>query len=343
MRILKNVLYVTMPESYISLDGENAVILSGGEERGRVPLHNISGIVMFGYSGASPALMGKCADYGIEISFLTKNGRFLARIVGLENGNVLLRKEQYRISDDENRSLNYAKSFIGAKIYNGRWVLERALRDYSLRINAEKVKRASEFLYSSQKMVPKCENLESLRGVEGEAASVYFGVFDELILQQKKEFCFNVRNKRPPLDNVNALLSFTYTLLAHDAASALSSLGLDCYVGFLHRDRPGRQSLALDIMEELRSVIADRFVLSLINKRTVRAEDFIKKENGAVIMSDEARKKVLVLWQNKKTETITHPYINEKIRWGLVPFIQSQLLARCIRGDLDAYPAFLWK
>lgn len=343
MRILKNVLYVTTPNAYLSLDGENVVISADKNELGRVPLHNISGIISMGYVGASPGLMGKCAEYGIELSFLTQNGRFLARLVGKENGNVLLRKEQYRISDSEERSLEYAKSFIAGKVYNSRWILERALRDYSMRINAEPVKRASEYLYNSQQAIRDCENMAVLRGIEGEAASVYFGVIDELILQQKEDFFFRGRNKRPPLDNVNALLSFSYTLLAHDVASALSSVGLDSYVGFMHRDRPGRQSLALDIMEELRGIIADRFVITVINKKMIRAADFTRKENGAVVMSDESRKKILSMWQARKSDNIKHPFLDEKINWGLVPIVQAQLLARCIRGDLDAYPPFLWK
>lgn len=182
-----------------------------------------------------------------------------------------------------------------------------------------------------------------MRGFEGEAASVYFGVFDELILQQKREFYFHGRSKRPPQDNMNAMMSFVYTLLTNNITSALECVGLDPYVGYLHTERPGRVSLALDLIEELRAVLADRFVLSLVNKRIVNGKNFTQKENGAVLMTDELRKKLLTEWQSKKKETITHPYLNEKVEWGMVPYVQAMLLARYLRGDLDSYPVFLWK
>lgn len=343
MKILLNTLYVTTPNAYLSLDGENVAVSNGEEILGRVPLHNLSGIITFGYAGASPALMGKCAGYGIEITFLTQRGRFLSHVVGEVNGNVLLRKEQYRISDDKKRSAEYAKYFLIGKIYNSRWVLERTIRDHELRIEVDPLKAASNLLKNNIEKIKKCKNLDEMRGIEGESASVYFRVFDKMILQQKEDFCFTVRSKRPPLDNVNALLSFVYTLLAHDVSAALSSVGLDPYVGFMHRDRPGRISLALDLMEELRSVLADRFVLTLINKRQIKGGGFSQNESGAVVMDDETRKIVLSSWQSRKQEIIKHPFTDEKVQWGLVPHIQAQLLARCIRGDMDAYPAFLWK
>lgn len=343
MRKLLNTLYVTSTDSYLSLDGENIVVLKSDVEVARIPLHNLESIVAFGYTGASPALMGACAKKNIALSFVTQSDKFLARIVGENRGNVTLRKAQYRMSDNEIQSSLIAKNFIIGKVFNARWVIERATRDYSLRLDVDKLKRVSRFMAESIRNIRTCENLEQLRGFEGESASQYFSVFNDLILQQKEDFFFMGRNKRPPLDNVNALLSFTYTLLTHDVASALETVGLDAYVGFLHRDRPGRISLALDLMEELRSVYADRFVLSLINKRIIDANGFTKKENGAVVMDDNTRKSLLSAWQEKKRERITHPFLEEKIEWGLVPYAQAMLLARFIRGDLEEYPPFLWK
>lgn len=343
MRVIRNTMYVTTMGAYLSLDGENVVVSKDGDEIGRRPLHTLQGIIIFGYSNASPALMGKCAEKGIEISFLNMYGGFIGRFVGKINGNVLLRKEQYRISDNEERSLEIAKSFIIGKIYNSRWVIERFMRDYAMRIDVEKFKKASKFLYNSLSMVKECDSKDRLRGIEGEAASVYFNVFNDMILQQKEDFVFRTRNKRPPLDAVNALLSFSYTLLAHEISSAISAVGLDPYVGFMHTDRPGRQSLALDLMEEFRSVLADRFALSLINKKVITGKDFYVKENGAILLKDEARKELLSQWQKRKMEVLTHPFTKEKLQWGMVPFIQAQLLARYIRGDMDAYPPFMWK
>ncbi|HHV97068.1 MAG TPA: type I-C CRISPR-associated endonuclease Cas1 [Clostridiaceae bacterium] len=343
MRKLLNTLYVTSSNSYLSLDGENVVVLRDDNEAARIPLHNLESIITFGYTGASPALMGACAERNIALSFMTQNGRFLARVVGEVKGNVILRKTQYRMSDNDKESTKIAKNILIGKVYNSRWVIERAIRDYSLRLDVEKLKRVSQFLANSLRNITKCNSLEELRGFEGEAATRYFSVLDDLILQQKEHFYFNGRNKRPPLDNVNAMLSFVYTLLAHDVSAGLEAVGLDPYVGFLHRDRPGRISLALDMMEELRSVYADRFVISLINKRVVNESGFTQKENGAVIMDDATRKCVLTAWQSRKQEKITHPFLGEKIEWGLVPYVQSMLLARYIRGDIDEYPPFLWK
>lgn len=343
MKKLLNTLYVTSPDAYLSLDGENVVVLQDNQERGRIPFHNIEGIVSFGYTGASPALMGACAKRNVYLAFMSQSGKFLARVVGESRGNVTLRKAQYRFSDDENKSIKIAKNFIIGKIFNARWVIERATRDYSMRLDVDKLKNASYFMQNSLKMVSVSNSLEQLRGYEGEAASIYFSVLDDLILQQKDAFYFKTRNKRPPLDNVNAMLSFVYTLLANNTGAALEAVGLDAYVGFLHRDRPGRISLALDLMEELRSVYADRFVISLINKRIVNDSGFIKKEDGAVIMTDDTRKTILTAWQSRKQEIITHPFLGEKVEWGLVTYVQAMLLARYIRGDLDEYPPFLWK
>ncbi|MBF7150052.1 type I-C CRISPR-associated endonuclease Cas1c [Bacillus toyonensis] len=343
MKKLLNTLFITQPDVYLSLDGDNIVLLREQEKIGRLPLHNLESIVSFGYSGTSPALMGYCAEKNISLVFLTMYGKFLARVIGKSKGNVVLRKKQYRISEDEIMSAKIARNFIIGKIYNNKWVIERMTRDYPLRIDIEQFKTISQHLSSIIFEVRMCEDLERLRGLEGQAATSYNKLFNQMILQQKEDFYFNRRSRRPPLDNVNAMLSFAYTLLANDMASALEGVGLDAYVGFLHRDRPGRVSLALDIMEELRGVYADKFVLSLINKKIINKGDFLKKENGAVIMTDEARKKFLVAWQNKKLEKITHPYLGEKISWGLVPHAQALLLARYLRNDLDEYPPFLWK
>ena len=343
MKKLLNTLYVTSENSYLSLDGENIVVLDGEKEAGRLPLHNLEGIVSFGYRGTSPALMGACAKRNISLCYLTPQGSFLARVTGKTKGNVILRKQQYESSMNPEKSLEIAKNCILGKIYNARWVLERATRDHGMQIDVENVKKASLQLKTSLLSVKSVRDKEQLRGYEGEAASTYFGVFDELILQQKKDFSFQGRNKRPPMDNVNALLSFTYSLLTSIIASALETVGLDPYVGYLHTERPGRVSLALDLIEELRPVFADRFVLSLINKRIVDGKSFKKKENGSVLMSDELRRKVLTEWQNRKKEIITHPYLKEKVEWGIVPHVQAMLLARYLRGDLDGYPPFLWK
>ncbi|TYR79216.1 type I-C CRISPR-associated endonuclease Cas1 [Priestia megaterium] len=343
MKKLLNTLFVTQTDVYLSLDGDNVVILKEQEKLGRLPLHNLESIVSFGYTGASPALMGYCAERNISLVFLTMHGRFLARLSGKSKGNVILRKKQYRVSDDEMMSAKIARNFIIGKIYNNKWIVERMTRDYPLRVDVAQFKEMSQHLSSIILEVRECEDLERLRGLEGQAALSYNKLFNQMILQQKEDFYFQSRSRRPPLDNVNAMLSFTYTLLANDMASAIEGVGLDAYVGFLHRDRPGRVSLALDVMEELRGVYADKFVLSLINKKVVSKEDFLKKENGAVIMTDEARKKFLAAWQKKKQDKITHPYLGEKIPWGLVPHAQALLLARYLRNDIDEYPPFLWK
>ena len=316
MKKLLNTLYITTPRTYLSLDGENIIATKEDKSVSRFPLHNIEGIVGFGFTGVSPALMGKCADMGISLTFMTMHGRFLGRIVGEEHGNVLLRKEQFRISESSEKRPAYAKNMITAKLINSRNILLRAKRDYGMRIDVEKIETAAEAIRLSANEARKADSADTLRGIEGNAANCYFHVFDDLVLQQKNDFYFHGRNKRPPLDNVNALLSFTYTLLAKDVTSALESVGLDPYVGFLHTDLPGRTSLALDLMEELRSILADRFVLSLINMNIVSADGFTKTDSGAVYMDDNTRKTVLSSWQKKKQETIKHPFLDQKIEWG---------------------------
>ncbi len=328
---------------YLTLDGENIVIQNGEKTLARFPLHTLENIICFTYKGATPALMGACAERKIGMSFFSPRGAFLARVVGKEYGNVLLRKEQYRISDDDTRSVAYAKNMIVGKVYNSRWSIERTLRDHAYRVDAEKLKQISNILYETLPKLDSAAGLDELRGIEGKAAEQYFSVLNDMILNQKEEFAFTRRNRRPPLDNINAVLSFAYTVLASDCANALSSVGLDPYVGFMHGDRPGRTSLALDLMEELRPVLADRFILTLINTKAIQAAHFERQKDNAVFLSDDGRKVFFNAWQNHKKETITHPYLKEKIEWGLVPYVQALLLARTIRGDIEEYPPFLWK
>ena len=343
MRHLLNTLFVTSEDVYLALDGENVVVRREKEEIGRLPMHNLQGIVCFSYAGASPALMGACVKRNIGLSFCTPTGRFLARTAGTVNGNVLLRRQQYRIADDPDASCRIAKYMIWGKLFNSRWSIERTKRDHKLRIDEEKFRGTSSAVYTIMPQVLEAESLDSLRGLEGAAASLYFEVFDDMILRNKESFFFHGRNRRPPTDNVNAMLSFAYSLLAGECASALESVGLDAYVGFMHRDRPGRTSLALDLMEELRPCMADRFVLTLINNKIVGSNDFEPAESGAVLMTATGRRKFLKSWQERKQEMIRHPYLEEKMPWGLVPYMQALLLARYLRGDLDAYPPFLWK
>ena len=343
MKKLLNTLYITSPDRYLSVEGENVVVLKGNYEIGRVPLHNLEAIITYGYTGASPALMGACAKRNVSLSFMNQHGGFVSRVTGKINGNVILRKQQYFSSEDKNITLRIAKRFILAKIFNSRWVLERITRDNSLRIDVEKFKNVSGMLKNSLKNIEKSESLDNLRGIEGEAASLYFSLLNDMILQQKDDFIFESRNRRPPMDNVNTLLSYVYSLLCGMYVSACESVGLDPCVGFMHKDRPGRASLALDLMEEARSVLADRFVLTVINKKIVTSKDFSKKENGSVIMNENGRKQILTAWQNRKTEILEHPFLSEKIEWGMVPYVQALLLARFLRGDLDDYPPFMWK
>lgn len=343
MKHLLNTLYILSEDIYLSLDGENIVANREGKAVNRYPLHTLQNIVTFSYMGASPALMGACAERQIGLVFCTPQGKFLARVCGESRGNVLLRRAQYRLADDPAQYCQISRSMIFGKLYNARWSIERTRRDHGLRVDDKRLADASQQLAALLPQVKETTDPEYLRGLEGVGASAYFNVFDELILGDKETFSFAGRSRRPPLDAVNALLSFAYSLLAHDCASALESVGLDSYAGFLHRDRPGRQSLALDLMEELRPCMADRFVLTLINNRKIKAADFLHMESGAVLLTDDGRRTFLKSWQEKKKETLTHPYLNEKLVWGMIPYIQALLLARCLRGDLDAYPPFLWK
>lgn len=343
MRKLLNTLFVTSEDIYLSLDGENVVANRGGEPVARYPLHTLQGIVSFSYSGASPALMGACTQRGIGLTFCSPRGRFLARASGAAQGNVLLRRMQYRLADDLSHSCRIARSMIFGKVYNARQSIERTRRDHALRIDEARFSAVSEQLQGLLPQIAEETSLDSLRGLEGVGAAAYFGVLDDMILREKETFFFRERSRRPPLDAFNAVLSFAYSLLAHDVASALESVGLDAYVGYLHRDRPGRESLALDMMEELRPCFADRFVLTLVNNRVLSASDFDYRESGAVFLSDTGRRSFLQKWQERKKEVITHPFLEEKLPWGLVPCVQSLLFARYLRGDLDGYPPFLWK
>lgn len=343
MRKLLNTLFVSSEDIYLSLDNENVAAWKDGTVIQKMPLLNLENIFYFGYRGASPALLGACVRRNIGFCFLTPNGRFLARASGITRGSILLHKEQYRVSEDEAKSCALASAMISAKILNARAVLMRAARDHPLSVDQELFQDYVRELMQSARMAHQASTLDELRGIEGNAAQMYFSLFDSMILTEKTAFFFHRRSKRPPLDRVNALLSFTYTLLAHDCASALESAGLDPAAGFLHRDRPGRASLALDLMEELRSIYADRFVLTLINNRVIRRTDFQQMEDGAVWLNETGRKNLLKKWQERKRDIITHPFLEEKIPWGLIPYVQALLLGRCLRDDLDGYPPFLWK
>jgi CRISPR-associated protein Cas1 len=339
MRKLLNTLYVTIPNAYLSKDGETVLVRIEQETRLRVPIHTLEGIVCVGIVSMSPPLMGFCAERNVGVCFLSDHGRFLARIQGPVNGNVLLRREQYRRADDNDASIAITRFLLLAKISNCRTSILRAAREHPSRT----LDQAATQLAQSLRLLATATSVDGLRGLEGDAAKTYFAVFDELILHQKQDFFFHSRSRRPPLDNVNALLSFLYVLLEHDMASALETVGLDPAVGFLHRDRPGRKGLALDLMEELRPVLADRLALSLINRRQVASSGFSRSESGGVNMTDTTRKEILIAWQLRKQEEILHPFLNERIPFGLVPHVQALLLARHLRGDLDAYPSFLWK
>lgn len=348
MKKLLNTLYVTSLGAGLRKDGENVVVEVEGAERGRVPLHLLGGLVAFGSTWASPALMQACAAGGIGMVFLDRNGRFQARVEGPVAGNVLLRRAQYRVSDDlDGGAADIAAGLVAGKVANQRAVLLRSLRDHGAGGDPADVAALAaacdRLAVVLRGLARPGQTMDRLRGLEGEAGNVYFSVFDRLIRSPDAELRFRGRSRRPPLDAVNALLSFLYTLLVHDCRSALESVGLDPAVGFLHRDRPGRPSLALDLMEELRPVLADRLALSLLNRRQLRARDFRFADGGAVLLTDDARKLVLTAWQERKREERQHPFLGEKAALGLVPHLQAQLLARHLRGDLDAYPPWLWK
>ncbi len=343
MKRLLNTLFVTTQGAYLSREGETVLVQVERETRLRVPIHTIGGIVCFGRVICSPPLMQLCGERSVTISFLSMNGRFWARVQGPISGNVLLRREQYRRSDDEETSAEVARSVVIAKVANCRTVLLRAVRDHGDSINIGPVEDAARSLANVLGSLDRPVRLESVRGREGDAARKYFEVFDHLVLAQKEDFFFRERSRRPPLDNMNALLSFLYTLLTHDVTSSLETVGLDPAVGYLHRDRPGRPGLALDLVEEFRPVIADRLALSLVNRQQIKGTGFKRTETGAILMDDDTRKKVLTAYQKRKQEEIRHPFLDEKMAVGLLPHVQAMLFARYLRGDIDGYPPFLWK
>jgi CRISPR-associated protein Cas1 len=346
MRRMRNTIYVTSENAWLRKDGENLVVEVEGAERGRAPLHMLEGVVTFGRPGVSGALMAACAESGIALSLHDANGRFLARVEGARSGNVLLRRAQWRLADDEAGRRDIVRGVVAAKAANQRRVVQRALRDHgealdaAIRARLEATERRLADV-ARRTLVAPC--VDALRGVEGEAGAAYFSVFDAMIRVDDPALRFRGRSRRPPLDRVNALLSFLYAMLGHDCRAALEAHGLDPQVGFLHTDRPGRAGLALDLMEELRPVLADRLALSLINRRQLGAKDFIVEDGGAVRLTDEARKAVLVAWQERKRDELRHPFLDETMPLGLVAYAQAQLLARRLRGDLDGYPGFIWK
>ncbi len=338
-----NTLYVTTQGAYLSVEGDSLIARVDHAVRTRVPLHMLESLVCFGRVSVSPFLLRKCSDFNIGVSFLTERGRFMARVQGPTSGNVLLRRTQYRKADDPDFCAAFARTVVTAKVVGARSVLQRMQRDHASALNDSGVPEAIRTLANSIAALTEPQPLDSVRGIEGDASRIYFSVFDHLILESKGSFAFRVRSRRPPMDRVNALLSFVYTLLAHDVASALESVGLDPQVGYLHRDRPGRPGLALDMMEEYRAYLADRLVLSLINRRQVRESGFDVTESGGVLMDEEARKTVLVAYQERKSDLIRHPYLGEQTTVGMLFHLQARLLARFLRGDLDGYPPFLSK
>lgn len=344
MRRQLNTLYATTDGAWLHKDGANIVMEVDREVRARLPVHMLESLVCIGRIAVSPQLLGFCSEQGITICYLTAQGRFLARVEGPVSGNVLLRREQYRRSDDSARCVAIVRNLLIGKIQNQRAVLARGWRDHKDKLTdvpafQHALKRLKRI---TQRLLLESE-LDLMRGLEGEAAHAYFGVFDQLICVDSALLRFTTRNRRPPRDAFNALLSFLYTLLTHDCRSALETVGLDPAVGFLHRDRPGRPSLALDLAEELRPLLGERLALSLINRKQISPSDFRTFDNGAVLLKDEARKTVLIAYQERKREDLQHAFLGEKIGLGLVPYVQAQLLARHLRGDLDAYPPFLWR
>lgn len=343
MKKLLNTLFVTTQGAYLFKEGETVVVKIEDKVCLQAPIHTLGGIVCFGQISCSPFLMGFCAENNVTITFLTEYGYFLANVYGKTSGNVLLRREQYRRADDAIFSANLARVFITGKVANCRTVLKRLTRDHSEKVPLDSLERAGRNLSYSLEQLQKESSLDVLRGIEGDSAHTYFGVFKHLIVTQKDDFRFKERSRRPPLDEVNCLLSFLYTLLTHDMRSALETVGLDPQVGYLHRDRPGRPGLALDMIEEMRPFLADRLALSLINREQVRKKGFSRSESGAVLMDDETRKAVLVAYQNRKQEEIMHPFLKENMPIGLLFYVQALLFARYLRGDLDGYPVFIWK
>ena len=343
MKRLLNTLYITTTPCHLAREGDTVIVYRDSEVKLQLPIHVLGSILCFGPVSFTPPFLALCAERHVSVAFHSMSGRFLARVEGPVSGNVLLRREQYRRADSLAPAVDIARNIVIAKVANCRTILLRAARETADSSIAGKLRDASNTLSRQLTDLASAQTVDKIRGYEGEAAHTYFAVFNHLITMQKESFVFNERNRRPPLDNVNALLSFVYVVLANDAASALEGVGLDPAVGYLHTDRPGRPGLALDLMEEFRSYIADRLVLSLINLKQVHPEGFIKTESGAILMDDETRKMVLVKYQKKKSEEIIHPYLKEKVAIGLLPHVQAMLLARHLRGDMDGYPPFIFR
>lgn len=343
MRKLLNVLHVTSQGAYVHADGDTVAVKIGSDWKLRIPVHTLEGLVCWGQVSCSPFVLALCCEHGVGISYLTEQGRFLARVSGPVSGNVLLRRQQYRMADNPEASLAIVRMVVTAKIANCRIVLLRAAREIDDTNRQAVLREAASRLSTLGTAAMLATSVEEARGQEGAAGQVYFSAFDDMIVGDRQAFRFAGRSRRPPLDRVNALLSFVYALLRHDTESALESVGLDPAVGFLHCDRPGRPSLALDLMEEFRSALADRLVLSLVNRRQLRPDGFVEHEGGGILLTEEARKAVITAWQLRKQEEIEHPFLHERIPLGLVPYTQALILARFIRGGLDGYPAFLWR
>jgi len=338
MKKLLNTIYVTRQESYLHKERETIVIKQGNNKLGQFPALTIGNIICFGQVSVSPFLMGYCAEQGIGLAFYTEYGKFLARIQGKQTGNVLLRRIQYRWADDKIKSTSIARLMIAAKIANCRSILLREIRNHG---ENNLLQQASEHLVASLRHVRVARSVEEVMGIEGDAANVYFSVFNELL--REESFIFNGRVRRPPTDSVNALLSFVYSLITQECISALQGVGLDPFVGFLHKDRPGRASFALDLVEEFRAPWADRFVLTLINRKQIQANDFIMEASGAVHLTDDARKKLLTAYQERKQDEIIHSYLQERVATGLLPHCQAMLLARHLRGDTEYYTPYMVK
>lgn len=337
-----NTLYITSDNAFVRKERNTFVVEVQNRKVFQAPIHSIENIVCFGFKPLTPAVMAFCAENHVGISYLSQTGRFLARVYGAQQGNVLLRKSQYHLADDSQETLAVARNIIAAKVANYRSLLLRHRRNHPHKCS-ETLLTAINTLGSRLRAIGKVPDLEELRGYEGECATIYFGVLSELIIAQREHFKFNGRSRRPPLDPVNAVLSFLYALLVNDVRSALDAVGLDPQVGFLHRVRPGRPSLALDIMEEFRAFLGDRVMLNLFNLNQLRPGDFDIRESGEVRLSDSARKTVIAAYQNRKQEQITHPFLKEKMTVGLLPHVQAQVMARYIRGDLPEYPPFYIK
>ncbi len=344
MKKVLNTLYVTSEKAWLHKDGRNVVVRIDGVERGRAPAHLLGQIVCFGHVGISPALMHFCAEEGISITFLTMHGRYLARVEGAQTGNVMLRRAQHEATRREAAALPVARAIIAAKLANQRNVLRRAMRDHGSSMSSDACSHldaVQQRLARAARQALEIQGLDALRGLEGEMGAAWWRTFPHLLRNPDFRFC--ERNRRPPRDPVNAVLSLLYTLLASDCRAAAETHGLDPQMGFLHRDRPGRASLALDLMEEFRAPLADRLTLSLFNRRQLQRKDFRKQETGAVLLTDDARARVLSAWQERKRRVLRHAFLDERVPAGLLPQLQAQLLARYLRGDLDAYPPYIWR